>query len=83
MTTAPAVMRSFADQLRSIMRAKRVRQWMLAARANREATGHTMTQGRVSDILSGRYPDVRLSTLCRLADAADCDVDIIVKSRES
>lgn len=58
------------------MRPRRLRQWMVAERAG-------MTQGRISDVLKGRYPDVRLSTLCRIADAADCDLDITVKPRES
>lgn len=75
MTTTPEVMRRFAGQLRDAMDARRQRQWQVAEKAG-------MTQGRVSDILTGRYPDVRLSTLCRIANAADCDLDIVVKPRE-
>lgn len=52
----------------------RTRQWQIAEKAG-------TTQGRVSDVLNGRYPDVRLSTLCRLANAAGCDLDIVVKPK--
>lgn len=76
MTTSPEVLRRFAGQLQDEMDARRLRQWMVAERAG-------MSQGRISDILQGRYPDARLSTLCRIAAAAGCELDIVVKPRES
>lgn len=69
-------MRRFADQLQEQMDAQRLRQWMVAERAD-------MTQGRVSDVLRARYPDIRLSTLARIAHAAGCEIDIVVKQREA
>lgn len=74
MSTARELLVLFSGQVVAHMRARRVRQWMLA-----EAAG--MAPGRVSDVLKGRYPDARLSTLCRIADAAGCDLDISVKPR--
>lgn len=75
MTTAPEVQHRFGEQLEHVMDEDGLRQWQVAEKAG-------MTQGRISDILTLRYPDVRLSTLCRIANAADCDLDIVVKPRE-
>lgn len=75
MTTAREVMSRYAYQLQAEMDDQGLRQWMLGERAG-------MTQGRVSDILTGRYSDIRLSTMCRIAAAAGCELEITVKRRD-
>lgn len=73
-TPAPTpILRRLGDQMRAYRKAHRLSQLQIAGRAN-------MAQSRYCWLENGRY-EPRLSTLQRLADAMDADLEVTFTPR--
>ena len=63
------------EEIKRLMKRERMSRYRLAI-----ITG--MSRARLTNFLNGKTTDIRLSTIERIAEALNCDVDVILRPRK-